>query len=119
MTWYVTKEADVDMEPDYAAWTVSEDPNQAGWATDYSARGYGLTKEKAQLLADAANKAAEYMTGYAKLHLTLWTLIRQSGGKVEISMAEMIDGQQPGEIRSAPPSEDRPLILTIEALDRI
>jgi hypothetical protein len=60
--WYVATEADLskydaDENPDNdTIWTVSEDPERAGWNTDSGYHGYGLTKAQAQFLADAANE---------------------------------------------------------------
>lgn len=44
-----------DLERDI--WTVSTNPDQAGWQTDAGFPGYGLTRRMAQFLADAANVA--------------------------------------------------------------
>lgn len=40
-------------------WTVSSDPNEPGWNTDGGYSGYGLTKQRAQFLCDAANEKLE------------------------------------------------------------
>lgn len=60
--WYVVTEAHLSSrDPDDQAdglkiWTVSEDPERAGWNTDSGYPGYGLTKAQAQFLVDAANE---------------------------------------------------------------
>jgi hypothetical protein len=43
-------------DPTKRNWTVSRDPNEAGWTTDDGVDGYGLSKKDAQFLADAANE---------------------------------------------------------------
>ena len=49
-------------EPDNAVWTVSLDPEHPGWTTDSGCSGYGLTKNLAQFLCDAANEKEERET---------------------------------------------------------
>lgn len=46
---------------DKDVWTVSENPDEAGWLTRCGTPGYGLTKLKAVILADAANSAEAWV----------------------------------------------------------
>jgi hypothetical protein len=43
---------DLDSE---CVWTVSDDPKACGWETDSGCPGYGLTRDRATMLADAIN----------------------------------------------------------------
>jgi hypothetical protein len=43
-------------------WTISEDPNKAGWETDSGYSGYGLPKEKADFYVMCINKYIEEAT---------------------------------------------------------
>ena len=53
MTWYAVA-LRCDADPAERVWTLSENPDKTGWETDGGYDGYGLTKEKATTLADAA-----------------------------------------------------------------
>jgi hypothetical protein len=57
MPWYVVAEhPDFDGADDVNIWTVSQDPDRAGWDTDSSYPRYGLPRSAAQFLVDAANE---------------------------------------------------------------
>jgi hypothetical protein len=55
--WYVTVDRFCAYrdDPDASVWTVSRDPNDIGWETDSGCPGYGLIKNDAEELANAAN----------------------------------------------------------------
>lgn len=59
--WYVVAGgyyyADEHPAPEDEIWTVSREPDRAGWNTEGGHAGYGLTKAQADELADAANSA--------------------------------------------------------------
>lgn len=57
MTWYVVAYERDDIEPGDKIWTLSKDPKVTGWNTDCGFPGYGLLKEDAEELANAANEA--------------------------------------------------------------
>jgi hypothetical protein len=58
MAWYVVRNEicsyDID-DPDAEVWTLSRDPNRAGWETDGGCGGYGLKKADAEELAAHTN----------------------------------------------------------------
>lgn len=115
MTWYVITER-ADPEPDARVWTVSEDPERAGWENDDGCEGYGLTQEKAQFLADAANSVDYRLENHA-LRKALWAIVRRAGGKLELSMNDLFDSPQNAKFIFSPPALDRPLIMTIEMVN--
>lgn len=60
--WFVVSYWDTchnsDQEPpgsDESIWTLSEDPKETGWTNDCDQNSYGLTKDKADFFAKAAN----------------------------------------------------------------
>ena len=60
--WYIVCDADTSHDPDdleARIWTVSLTPYRTGWETDSGCERYGLTKDLAEELADAANAAWE------------------------------------------------------------
>jgi hypothetical protein len=60
--WYVVCDRDVsdcdsaEDRDEMEIWTLSRNPNYAGWNTDGGYSGYGLTKADADFLATAANE---------------------------------------------------------------
>jgi len=56
--WFATCDEWSSKDPEAQIWTLSEDPAKTGWETDNGFPGYGLTKAKAELLANAANLMA-------------------------------------------------------------
>jgi hypothetical protein len=62
MVWFVVADPYCNYldDPEACVWTLSEDPAQPGWRTDSGAAGYGLTKARAQFLADCANDRGSY-----------------------------------------------------------
>lgn len=58
MKWYVVNSRPDDDDEDLPSkniWTVSTDPNEDGWMTDFGFPGYGITKDQAEELANGAN----------------------------------------------------------------
>lgn len=67
--WYVTVDRYCSHcdDPNAPVWTVSRDPNDIGWETDSGCPGYGLTKNDAEELANAANRVKE-LEKYQSIH---------------------------------------------------
>lgn len=67
MTWYVKNDCDPKYYTDKEfkeleldeIWTITTDPEHAGWETDGGADGYGLPKELAQWICDKLNNCGE------------------------------------------------------------
>jgi hypothetical protein len=57
--WYAV--ADRNGDPNKTIWTLSTNQNELGWDTDLGFPGYGLMKEDAEFLAQAANEKLERM----------------------------------------------------------
>lgn len=77
-----------DADPQEKVWTLSKYPDETGWETDSGYDGYGLTKDSAQLIANAFNNRAHIAESSVMQHNQIATDLKSNNKRCEISDVE-------------------------------